>query len=1271
MAMRTPPRASMERDLGRVTPTPQGPRYRPSYIPLPTPVTTSSTTTAAAASNGVRAGSSGQQRSSESGDDSRTGRSSSLSVRTSSPALVTTGIPRPSARPSFSLHDGGPLTMAGGHQRTCSNAADNESSGRNSIGDEAAGAGVVDDGERILPVKVAVRIRPLAVNTTGEQLARGALTSCLEAVAGGTISVSGSSLSQLAPAEQQQQQQQQQRAFHFDHAFGPEASQAAVYEACVLPLLQRFVEGYNVTVLAYGQTSSGKTYTMGTESDDGSGVVPRALRWLFAWWAGQPDAARLGGSVRISFLEVYNDELIDLVAQTRGGGHVRPPVFVREDAKGHVVWTGVKEVLVADADAALAILADGSRERQTGGTRMNEKSSRSHAIYSVTLAQARVVSKLHFVDLAGSERLKKTLAVGERQREGIAINSGLLALGNVISALGDPARRQASFVPYRDSKLTHMLRDSLGGSAQTLLIACVSQAEANVAESLNTLKYAARARNIRNRGGVNVVATRASSREVDALRAVVRRLKAEIHVLTDKLQATATAGTGANQAPRLAFSPTPVPPQTADAPPSKIPTVGSALHRRLAQAEESGVLRARNQALEGELEQLNDTYTELLLKFNDACREIEDRHEEGFARDQRLRDREQEIRRLTAHSRRATADHSATRQSLRVDSSVGDSPPAESRPLPDLARLRMLRSESTGGGDAPGAAEFDAVLEECDAKIRHLEAELLSASDALAAVRLQLDMQETRALFADKLTTSQVAQIDALRAQLAKARDAGLAEEERRRAADAELEDAALAYEAQLEAVANEWRQELQNVDEQWNERWDAADAERTAQIKHVEQSLAEKIALLESENAVLRSQQALHEEEIEGVRMAHGEEIARIRSDNEEEIARVRSENDEELARLRSDNDEELARLRLSPPVVTQLLSPPPTAGDNTPSLYAELEKSSHLKDEVALLKDDLEKSLDEAERLRAQTLDAEARASAAEAALAALSSKLTADRIVLCARSSMATDAVVTPSELRLRNVRHRYSTVAHAQQLQQQHLPDRYASYPELRLASSEPRDSPPVYDEDQIQRMLRDAAAQVDSDSLVERADEAAAAEIARLKESKKDLQERNSQMQNLMRDLGDRLVGLAEENDQLEIRANDRDQLHAEVQRLTQELEKAAKHGDGGDGDGDDVQQAATSRQRRHSIESFRSADTSNAAAEQLQTRLDIAEAELAAATQSSEEHQNHVTELLHDAEVFRRRIQDLDDDLAQTMRQLDDAREDSRRVEQLARAHAE
>ncbi|KAI9505748.1 P-loop containing nucleoside triphosphate hydrolase protein, partial [Coemansia spiralis] len=318
------------------------------------------------------------------------------------------------------------------------------------------------------------------------------------------------------------------RNFHFDYVFGPDSKQTSVYDTAIAPLLSRFVEGYNVTVLAYGQTSSGKTFTMGTEAEDTSllshadtvsestGIVPRALGWLFLWASQQQSGP--GIDIRVSFIEVHNEELIDLVSRKKYQG-ISPPIFIREDTKGNILWNGAEEIPVADTRGALSLLVSGSQQRRTGSTNMNEKSSRSHAIYRITLTQTKtrtrsssvaadgsadsikeqvkVVSKLHFVDLAGSERLKRTKATAERQREGISINSGLLALGNVISALGDPQRSSHSFVPYRDSKLTHMLRDSLGGSAQTLLIACVSAAESNLHETINTLKYAARARNIK------------------------------------------------------------------------------------------------------------------------------------------------------------------------------------------------------------------------------------------------------------------------------------------------------------------------------------------------------------------------------------------------------------------------------------------------------------------------------------------------------------------------------------------------------------------------------------------------------------------------------------------------------------------------------------------------------------------------------------------------------------------------------------------------------
>ncbi|OAD06231.1 hypothetical protein MUCCIDRAFT_35479, partial [Mucor lusitanicus CBS 277.49] len=308
----------------------------------------------------------------------------------------------------------------------------------------------------------------------------------------------------------------QNKYFTYDHVFGTDTQQGDIFArlgekptSCI---------GYNVTMLAYGQTSSGKTYTMGTAQHTGAtdpeedGISNlRPLSHIHHSTQQQKSVYRY--SVKVSFVEIYNEELIDLLNSAHPSE--KPPVTIREDTKGHIYWTGVKEVTVHSTDDVLHFLQQGTENRATGSTDMNEKSSRSHAIFSVTLKQERWVpaspqssraangdwiitsSKFHFVDLAGSERLKRTAAEGDRRKEGININAGLLALGNVISALGDPSKK-STHVPYRDSKLTRLLQDSLGGSAMTLMIACVSPAESNLSETLNTLQYANRARNIKN-----------------------------------------------------------------------------------------------------------------------------------------------------------------------------------------------------------------------------------------------------------------------------------------------------------------------------------------------------------------------------------------------------------------------------------------------------------------------------------------------------------------------------------------------------------------------------------------------------------------------------------------------------------------------------------------------------------------------------------------------------------------------------------------------------
>ncbi|KAM5206866.1 kinesin-like protein KIF7 isoform 3-T5 [Hipposideros larvatus] len=342
------------------------------------------------------------------------------------------------------------------------------------------------------PVRVALRVRPLLP----KELLHGH-QSCLRAEPGhGRVTLG------------------RDRHFGFHVVLDEDAGQEAVYQACVQPLLEAFFEGFNATVFAYGQTGSGKTYTMGEASvaslhEDEQGIIPRAMAEAFKL-IDENDL--LDCLVHVSYLEVYKEEFRDLLEV----GTASRDIQLREDDRGNVVLCGVKEVDVEGLDEVLSVLEMGNAARHTGATHLNRLSSRSHTVFTVTLEQRGrtpsrlprpaagqlLLSKFHFVDLAGSERVLKTGSTGERLKESIQINSSLLALGNVISALGDPQRR-GSHIPYRDSKITRILKDSLGGNAKTVMIACVSPSSSDFDETLNTLNYASRAQNIRNRATIN------------------------------------------------------------------------------------------------------------------------------------------------------------------------------------------------------------------------------------------------------------------------------------------------------------------------------------------------------------------------------------------------------------------------------------------------------------------------------------------------------------------------------------------------------------------------------------------------------------------------------------------------------------------------------------------------------------------------------------------------------------------------------------------------
>lgn len=278
-------------------------------------------------------------------------------------------------------------------------------------------------------------------------------------------------------------------------------------------------------------------------ANESAGIIPRAVEYLSRHL--QLGLDRTDGSsteLYVSFLEIYNEEIIDLLNPTgqQDCKQRKGILAIREDAKGEIFVTGIKEERAKGTEDVLTCLRNGSLCRTTKSTQMNLVSSRSHAIFTVTLRQRRrpedslewcnYISKLHFVDLAGSERLKRTQAAGDRAKESISINSGLLALGNVISALGDESRK-ASHIPYRDSKLTRLLQDSLGGNSRTLMIACVSPSSDNLQETLNTLKYAHRARNIRNRIQVGQDSAGDAAFEVVQLKKQVAALKQQLNQL--------------------------------------------------------------------------------------------------------------------------------------------------------------------------------------------------------------------------------------------------------------------------------------------------------------------------------------------------------------------------------------------------------------------------------------------------------------------------------------------------------------------------------------------------------------------------------------------------------------------------------------------------------------------------------------------------------------------------------------------------------------------
>uniref|UniRef100_A0A672ZI43 plus-end-directed kinesin ATPase n=1 Tax=Sphaeramia orbicularis TaxID=375764 RepID=A0A672ZI43_9TELE len=375
-------------------------------------------------------------------------------------------------------------------------------------------------------VKVAVRVRPFNSRETSKE------SKCIIQMQGNTTTI----LNPKAPKEPA-------KTFSFDYSYWshttPEdpsfASQNLVYNDIGKEMLAHAFEGYNVCIFAYGQTGAGKSYTMMGKQEEGQeGIIPMLCEDLFEKINEDSNKEDLSYSVEVSYMEIYCERVRDLL-NPKNKGHLR----VREHPLLGPYVEDLSKLAVTSYTDIADLMDAGNKARTVAATNMNETSSRSHAVFTIVFTQRKhdsetdlsteKVSKISLVDLAGSERADSTGAKGTRLKEGANINKSLTTLGKVISALAEVSKKKkkSDFIPYRDSVLTWLLRENLGGNSRTAMVAALSPADINYDETLSTLRYADRAKNIKCNAVINE----------DPNNKLVRDLKDEVARLKELLRA--------------------------------------------------------------------------------------------------------------------------------------------------------------------------------------------------------------------------------------------------------------------------------------------------------------------------------------------------------------------------------------------------------------------------------------------------------------------------------------------------------------------------------------------------------------------------------------------------------------------------------------------------------------------------------------------------------------------------------------------------------------
>ncbi|CAE7774929.1 Kif17 [Symbiodinium sp. KB8] len=506
------------------------------------------------------------------------------------------------------------------------------------------------------------------------------------------------------------------KQFTFDYSYDWDTTQDLVYGDLGKPMVTAAFDGFNGTVFAYGQTGSGKSWSMMGAQEKAApeldGIIPRLNTELFeqleAAKAKEPDKQFM---ILVSYLEIYNEVIKDLLNPSD------KKLQVRQHPKLGVYVQDLAEIVATGPEQVADLLESGNKVRKVAGTKMNARSSRSHSCFTIKIEQkveedmgggkrktTTLNAKLNLVDLAGSERQSKTGAEGAQLREGAAINKSLSVLGNVINALAEGKKH----VPYRDSKLTRLLQNSLGGNSRTVMIAAISPADDNYDETLTTLNYANRAKNITNK----------STRNEDVSQQIIRELRSEIADLRAALEAAQSGvaqGGGA---------------------------MSEEQQRQIEEMSEKMAMleRAKKESWE-EKQRLSQQYEEerkrnaentaKIMAFMNTVRE------DNLALIKRVKDLKAEKNELAKLFKSRKAEHMATRQELADAMAEYDELAVEGEDGPHAARLEELIGVIESRHQQ--VEEETVELRELKEALREINEQLEEAMDEAAAQRMVLE----------------------------------------------------------------------------------------------------------------------------------------------------------------------------------------------------------------------------------------------------------------------------------------------------------------------------------------------------------------------------------------------------------------------------------------------------------------------------------------------------------------------------------------------------